>query len=302
MSVVALLIAFMTTDRNNQPLPRLGILTLGALPGLLLLGPTVYFMYTALVLSMPPLLIVLALLLLGLLTPALALPAISKRWLLPVGLTIAGLVLLGVAGLPSGSSPDQPRRSDLMYALNADSGKAIWASADAQLNEWTRQVLAQGNRGDVNQFFPSRNRTFLQAEAPAIQVAGPGMAVVKDESGGDVRRVQLRITSPRQAASLAVFVDADVLKADVNGKVITTPGSSRVPGGGWSMQYSGVPVEGFELVLEAKSSQPVNIVIVDRTDGLPQSLSGTLKSRPADLIPSSNPFADATFVSRHFTL
>lgn len=297
---VALLIAFITTDSKSQS--RLVILALGALPGLLLLGPTIYFLYTALVLSMPALLIVPAVLCFGLLTPALALPAVSKRWLLPAGFLAAGLVLLVVAGLHSGFTPNQPQRSDLFYALNADTGKAIWASADARLNDWTRQFLANGNRGDINQQFPSRNRTFLQSEAPAIQIPGPGVAVLKDETGSDVRRVQLRITSPRQAASLVVFVDGDVLQAGVNGKPITAPTSSRVPGGGWSMQYSGVPVEGFDLALELKPSQPLNIAVVDRTDGLPQSLSGSFKSRPADLIPSSNPFGDATFISRHITL
>lgn len=302
-AAVSLLIAFVTTDKGSESPQRLGILTLGALPGLLLLAPTVYFLYTALVLSMPAVLIVLAVLALGLLAPALALPAVSKRWLLPVGLAIAGVVLLAIAGLNSNFEHYQPQKSDLFYAMNAGTGKAIWASADVRLNDWTRQFLAQGNRGDVNQFFPSRNRSFLQSEAPAIQEPAPGLQVLKDENGSDVRRVQLKITSPRQAPSLVVFVDADVLKATVNGREITTPASLRVgSGSGWSMQYSGTPVEGFDLALELKPSQPLKITIVDRTDGLPQSLIGNFKSRPADLAPSSNPFSDATFISRYFTL
>ncbi len=292
----ALFVAFVTAPESVQ---RMGVFALGALPGLLLLAPTIYFLYVALALSMPALLAVAAVLPLGLLTPALALPAVSKRWLLPAGLALASFVLLVLAAVNGGFNNNQPQRSDLLYALNADTGKAVWATADAGLNGWTRQFLANGNRGDINEFLPTRNRTFLQSDAPSIQSQGPALTVVKDETAGDIRRVELKITSPRQAPSLAVFCDSEVLRAVINGKEITNPSAPR---NGWAMQYGGVPAEGFDLALEVKSSQPIRIAIADRTDGLPESLSGSFKPRPAELMPSSNPFSDASFVTRRFTL
>jgi hypothetical protein len=291
--------------KDSSSLGRLCVFALGAVPGLLLLAPTIYFLYTALALSMPALLAVLVMLLLGLLTPCIALLTTSKRWLLPGALTLAGLALIMFAAFNTGFDAERPQRSDLFYALNADTGKAIWASTDAKLNGWTAQFLARPERGSVDEFFPSRNRAFLRSEAPHAPLDAPAVAVLNDETINEVRRVRLKISSARQAPNFSVFVEGEVLKAAINGKeFIGTAGTRIPPGSGynWAIQYAGVPPEGIELMLEVKASPQLKINVVDRTDGLPESLAASFKPRPDNLIPSPAQYSNATVVSRRFAL
>jgi hypothetical protein len=40
----------------------------------------------------------------------------------------------------------QPRSAQIFYLLNADTGKAVRASADAQLDQWTSQFFSHDAR------------------------------------------------------------------------------------------------------------------------------------------------------------
>jgi hypothetical protein len=102
--------------------------------------------FVGLTLQWTPLLIALVVLLLGLLVTQLLLIARASKWWLPGGVAFAGLLLL-FGGLidarPGGTSPN-----NIYYALNADSGKAIWAGDIAQQDQWGSQFLSGGTQGN----------------------------------------------------------------------------------------------------------------------------------------------------------
>jgi hypothetical protein len=68
----------------------------------------------------------------------------AHRWLLPAA---AGVFALGFAVAGELTAPvDQthPRPDTVFYCLDADSNRAVWASPDAEPDEWLRQFFGVG--------------------------------------------------------------------------------------------------------------------------------------------------------------
>jgi|SRR5215213_3862040 len=63
----------------------------------------------------------------------------------------------------------------MFYALNADTGKAVWASSDARPDEWTSQFLSSDAPvAPLEEYLPWLNRAvFIQQPAPAATLAPP---------------------------------------------------------------------------------------------------------------------------------
>jgi len=114
----------------------------------------------------------------------------------------------------------------------------------------------------------------------------------------------VRVTSPRQAPVISLYVDADaeVQGTDVNGKPITqaTAGSKSSQPNAWSLRYYALPAEGIELSIVSKSRQPIKIKAVDQSYELPEIANTTFKSRPDSMIPAPLPLSDSTLVSKSF--
>jgi len=114
-----------------------------------------------------------------------------------------------------------------------------------------------------------------------------------------VRNLKLRVTSPRGAPSVRVYLDpgVEVLKAVVEGKVVDHDGASQR----WGINYQALPPEGIELSLQLRSHEPVKIRVMDQSYELPQ-LSASQKARPADTMPAALlPYSDSTLISKIFT-
>jgi hypothetical protein len=67
--------------------------------------------------------------------------------------------------------------------------------------------------------------------------------------------------------------------------------------------YWAVPSEGIELTLRVNGRRPVTLRVVDRTDGLPETLRPTITPRPDHMAPSIGlaRYSDSTLVSKTFT-
>lgn len=141
--------------------------------------------------------------------------------------------------------------------------------------------------------------------APVAPLTAPNIKPLDDDVSDGVRTVRMRITSPRQARIMRIYVDSntEVLAAVVNGKRIAnnnTPAHIE-PGNRWGLNYFALPKEGIELTLEVKSSQPLKIRAVDQSDGLPEIPGRSFKGRPNDMMPIPFGVSDSTLVSKSFT-
>jgi hypothetical protein len=282
----------------------LAVATLCALPGLFLLAPMIHSVGVALALSSPAMLQVPVVLLLGLLIPQLYGVLKSSGWLMPSVMGALGIALIIYAHQTFKFDQDHPRQNNIFYALNADTGKATWASTDEQVDKWTSGFFSnESERGSIEEYLPISYDGFLKHAAPAIAARGPEVALLDDQTTDDVRVIRLRITSPRQAPIISIYVDVTTpdLKATIDGKSI---GDAAEPAPvdashDWGLIYSAVPPGGIELVLRMKTPQPLKLSVADRSFGLPQ-IPQMSTTYPLDAIPVPMDLSDTTSVTRKF--
>lgn len=308
-SLVALGFLFRAPRSEPVPTKHFILLTLCALPGVVLLTPTIYLLFTAMGFGAAAIVVVLAVLLTGLFIPQLRTFTAAHRWLLPGVAAVLGLVLLSAGSLMYGFNEKHRRSNNLFYALTADSNRAIWASADTRQDQWTAQFLTAGaKRGAITEYIPQQHSNIVSATAPVVNLPPPQIERLGDITTGDgLRSLKLRVRSPRQAQVLTVYLDADVtvLGALVNGKRLDNS-STGGPGGNaqarWRMSYYAPPPEGIELTLEVKSTALVKIRVLDQSYGLPNVPGVSPGARPTWLMPAAwQLYSDQTLVNKSYT-
>src|SRR5580658_6882865 len=143
-----------------------------SLPALLLFIPLLKGFYEALGFTSigAPLLSVTFGLLFLLLFPFLDSALESAGKVLPIAALAAALILCVVAAKTTRYSAEHPKPSLLSYALDADTGKALWTSSAGRVDSWTAQYLgASPSRGRLPDFIPDWYPIdFLQHQAPSI--------------------------------------------------------------------------------------------------------------------------------------
>ena len=100
----------------------------------------------------------------------------------------------------------QPRSAQIFYLLNADTGKAVWASADAQLDQWTSQFFSHDARAAaIKDDLPwVGEKRFLQQQTSTASLLPPEVKLLADENQDQTRSVHLPASQfgPRSCATL----------------------------------------------------------------------------------------------------
>ncbi len=306
-SLLSLLIIFVWHPEQSRSRKELLVLLAGAIPAIVLVVPIIQILLVGLTVTSAALVMVVVALLLGLLSPHLNLASSLNRWLLPaVSIVICVVFLIG-AIRTSNFDASHPKQGNLFYALEADTGQAVWASSTTQrADEWTSQFFSpQATVVDLPDFFPGRSWRFLTSPAPARELASPLIEKLSDEQSGTQRTLRLRVTSPRQAPVISLYVNAhaDVRGTDIDGRVIQQEPSGATPASEnkWALRYYALSATGIELTLVSQSPQPITIRAVDQSYELPFPSSPTFRSRPDNIIPAPLALSDATLVSKSFT-
>jgi hypothetical protein len=277
------------------------VFTVCAVVAALLFAPVFYVLFIGVSLAAAAALAATAALLLALFLPALGLTASSRRWALPAAAACAGLILV-LAGVFAARSARQPRLDSLFYGLNADTGAAAWGSADPRPDEWTSQFLtADVKRDRMADLFPFGSREFLTKQAAPVALEAPRAETLSDETSGDVRRLKLRITSPRTAPIVSVYFDetSGASRPSVNGRELAADAAAAAGGGKrWALRYYALPPEGVELAVDVKAGKPLQVRVVDQSYGLPEGLTSGARPRPQGMIPVPLPYNDSTMVGK----
>jgi hypothetical protein len=304
-SLVALGIVFISKDGRLVSWKQFAVLSVCAIPAILIFAPMIYQVFTALAFGLAGVMMVLVVLLLGLLLPQLQIMAAPGRRLLSGVMLMSSLGFLVAGIVTSGFGATHPQSDSLFYGLDADAGRAFWASADRASDEWTAQFIsAKASRGTMPEFFPLSERLFLKDQAPVASLAAPQAELLSDSTTNGLRTLRLRITSSRQAPCISVYVEptVEVFGATVNGQQLTGLNSSTNNQGEkeWGLFYYAAPPNGIELTCDVKTFRPIQIKVVDRSYGLPETLNASFKARPAYLMPMIIPNNETTLVSKSF--
>ena len=282
------------------------ILLISAFPAIALTTPLLHQIFTGFGLNGIWVVVVLLVLLLGLLVPHLALVARPNKWALPGASVLVAFVLLLIGIVRPDIDAAHPKPNSLFYGLDANAGTAIWGTFDAEPDEWTARFLSSHPESrPLPVFFTSTTATYLQASAPIAPLDAPNVELLDDKSNNGVRTLNLRLTSPRRANIMTLFVDSKVkvLRATVNGKLIdsdNTPALSSFTDN-WVLRYYGPPAKGVYVNVELQTSEPLKVRLLDLSYGLPQLPGAPATDRPDYMIPAAMSSNHSTLVSKSFT-
>jgi hypothetical protein len=269
---------------------------------------------------------VLTVLMFGIFLPYIDLLCGNHEGLLAATLAVAGAVLF-VIGLRQGRFSDaQPRPDSIFYLLDADSGRATWASVDREPDRFTAQFfqhhvragslalltgeIAPLNRnsdwaggkpaGAAGLFCNLNGGATIEGDAPAAVLAPPELNVTDDTVSAGVRTVTMHIASARSAPIVWITIPRGV-------KVLDSSIDGKSPGAGASDGYSawvwGAPASGFDLTVKLAEPGPVRTTVIDQADWLPSFPGMATTPRTADEMPAPFLFFDSsTLIRKTFIL
>lgn len=278
------------------------IASLCAIPGILLIVPPLHLTFIAMPFALAPALVLFLALLAGLLIPLLRSSTARNRWVFPGIVAAIALLFFVLAGLGPGFDKDHRQSNHVLYSLDATNQRAHWVSFDPRPDEWTEQFFGKKPaRAPLADPFPVGRRAYLQAVAPVVPVAAPQAQMLEAITANGIRRLRLRVASPRGAERISLKISDEVLSAAVDGKSLAPNPAAAEPAKSWSLYYFGLPQEGIELVLETRSTAPLAVRVVDESYGLPLLDGATFTERPAHMMPAPFFRSDFTLVSQDFS-
>jgi len=190
---------------EKQDRARLLAFYVFSIPAIVLLVPVVNILFIGLPPPVFPGIVILIVLLLGLLLPQLDLLQAASRWLLPGVAVLVSLCFIVLGSWTSGFNRERPRPTNIFYALNADSGKAIWGSSDEPVDNWAAEFFTEGmKKGSINDYVPSIWKGFSSGQAPVAPLPAPEITLVDDKTNNGVRSIRLHLTSRRFAPFIAL--------------------------------------------------------------------------------------------------
>jgi hypothetical protein len=177
----------------------------------------------------------------------------------------------------------------LAYALDSIEKKAVWASNAARPDGWTAQYVGEvPRRGKLGIFYPDwLPFQFLLNDAPVVPLTPPTAELLDSSVEQGSRTLHLLVSSPRHGRTLTIRApETDVLESWVNGKALGKPADARWNSDNvWSLGYANVPPQGIDLKLRVRGTEPVLLVLIDRSPGLPEVPGQNFFPRPAESMP-----------------
>jgi hypothetical protein len=303
-------LGFIFKEKNHKHVfwQNLILFTVFTLPGIILFVPTIYLVFHALTISKSGILMILVVLLLGLLIPHLYFISNIKRWLVPTTALFISLAFIATGSLTAGFTANHPQPNSIFYAVNADTGKAIWASTDQKTDKWTSQFLTgKITKGALPEYLPMAKRVFLASNATPLPLIAPSVKLLDNQVKDNVRFLRLQIPASPETRVMRVYLDpkVQVLQATLNGKQINNNQTSNNNQliNAWGLHYFAPPKTGIELTLAVKSTQSIKIQVVNQSDGLPKIPGQSFTTRPDYMMPTAFGYGvgDSTLVSKSFT-
>lgn len=242
--------------------------------------------------------------LVGLIAPLLA--AIPSRPLLLSSL-IALLALLVGGSLTSAFNPQHPKQNAIFYALDANSGKAVWANRQSQQDPWTAQYLGSHPRKTLLPYVsPSHRVLFATSTAPSLKVPPPEAIVLGDTRTDNTRHLRLLIKSMRGASNVLLYPEKPVMlySLELGGdepSLVSVSTSPRRASRFDVLMIRALPAEGIVLSMNLPADTQLHFHLVDKTEGLPAIPDMSFKPRASWMLRSRELdfFNEATLVSRN---
>lgn len=158
-----------------------------------------------------------------------------------------------------------PEPTQLMYALDADSGQAFWASQQSHPAGYLKHYLT-GTR-DLSAQFPVLWGGTASGPATAADLPAPDVTVESSTEHGATRTVTFKVRSLREARLINLYApDITVVGASVRAGSVSR--DLPVDAHGFYLLFHAPPADGITVTLEITGSGPATIRVMDGSDGL----------------------------------
>jgi hypothetical protein len=310
-SLIGLGLLLFLPEQESTSWRQVAVLATTALPVLVLFSWSIYAFYLGLGTELIIVPVLVMALMLGLFVPHFDLIARPYRWALPVIAVLVTVTALIAGSLTAESDATNPQPDSIFYALNADTGQALWISEDPKPDVWTSQFLGTAfKRGKLAGLFPNVSKEFLFAPAPVLNLTAPQVKLLSDHTIGCTRTLYLHITAPEQVPWVEVSIDSTSPLSAITlaGRQISYQNDlAQLSLDGYfkTIQYWVPPTQGFDLTIEVASTGNVKVLARDYEFGLPQIPGFRYNLRPADRMPLAREFlpknkTDTVLVTKTF--
>jgi len=275
----------------------------GAAPGVVLLSSADYLLLMSAGLKMVATVLVVWFVAGLLLLPLAVARRGFGRWL-PIGLAVAGGVVLMLVASSAVFDTDHPKFTSIYYRQD-ERGVGHWEAVDA-VNRWTRQFLPDVARYRYGlAYYPSLGeRSTISAPAEGDHLLPPEMRVLSDTAAGDRRTVTLLVRPRRPAAILSLLEESVVgsLTASVDGRPLQSRDTTILDAtpARWYFDYYAPPAEGVVVTLRCQAGRPLTLRAVDYSYGLPAAAARGRSPRPPGMLPGW--IGDGTLVESSLSL
>ncbi|MET0764562.1 MAG: M20/M25/M40 family metallo-hydrolase [Blastococcus sp.] len=190
---------------------------------------------------------------------------------------------------------DHPVPSQLVYALDRDSGQAWWASTEDQPGEYTSRYV-DGREALPADFPYLSGADVATGPAEVADLPAPAVEVISDRPAAEGREITFRVTPQRDDVRLLVLdVRTDggtVAAARVAGRSVpeVALGEDRL----W-LTFHAPPAGGLQAMVTVTGEGPVDLRVIDGSDGL-DGLPG-FEPRPTGVDAAGTHSSDLVVVS-----
>ncbi|MFN3756208.1 MAG: M28 family peptidase [Flavobacterium sp.] len=288
---------------EKQPFLALGL----SIPALLILTPLIQLFPVGLGLTMMAGSMILLALTAVLMLPVWGSFGNRKGW---SGLfLILSFVFFVKAHFESDFEKEKGKPTSLLYVYDSNQKEALWATYDKVIVPWVKNYLGETptkiekHQKNVPQSKYQSGYSYTSS-APLKEIQVPDIKIIKDQTKGEYRWVELEITSNRSVQSMVVFAHENLnihyLKANGVSKY-NTEGSLHKRKNSQVLNYYPSQNKPLTLTFQFHKDQPLELEVMTASFDLLQNKQFSIPPRPDHLIPMPFVLTDAIVVKKNFT-
>jgi len=295
-----------------------------SIPAFILLSEAIHDVYIGLTLRMPGITAVLIVVMLSIVFPLIEyVHRTGGRFLMYTSSGVL-IIMLILGGATSGFDENHPKPNSIVYALDTDIMRAVWATCDVEQDEWTSQFFKKNvRRRQLLDFFPFltknclfRSHKMLQGDAPALKLVSPYLKILSDRTSGS-RKIRMKAYAQNGGTGMMIAIknDSRIKEIRLGGQRLENRPEDKlklshkmmlnaVDNKSWIIiAYQSVPRKGIEFSVNLKKGTPLIIRLLERKIGLPdyprlkiRQRPKTMMSAPAFIMP------DSTLITKLFRI
>jgi Peptidase family M28 len=219
---------------------------------------------------------------------------------------IASIGFFANAHFNSNYQKGKAKPNSLLYILDADSNKAVWATYDKNLDDWTKNYLTEkpNNAENLKNYplFSKYNSDFtFTKEAPKKAVSAPIIQFLRDSIAGNNRFLKIKILPTRKVNRYDVFANEDLIFQNFKANKVKTLGQKGTiynRKGKKILSYYVVDNIPLEMEFSIEASKILDMDLMESSFDLMNNPMFTIATRKSWMMPMPFVLTDAVIVKQ----